>query len=163
MEGPAAGAQDTPPLGSHPPQCSPEHGLRAGAGGAGDNSRDTRPDRATRFVETTRDILSYSELAPLLAERVTRLEEAVQREEFQSRVLDESLIREFHQRICGDLTPDWAGKWRAVEVNVGPRTPPPRHQLPMLMRDYTLDLQARWAGTAGGDIGLTLELLAFHS
>ena len=36
------------------------------------------------------------------------------------RPLDESLLTEFHARICGDLTPEWAGKWRAVEVTVGP-------------------------------------------
>jgi CRISPR-associated endonuclease/helicase Cas3 len=31
----------------------------------------------------------------------------------------------------------------------------------MLMRDYTLDLQARWGTAAGDDIRLTLEFLAF--
>jgi len=82
-------------------------------------------------------------------------------EEFATRPLDESLLTEFHARICGDLTPDWAGKWRAVEVAVGPLTPPSPHQLPMLMRDYGLDLQARWAEASGDDIELTIELLAF--
>ena len=161
MEGPAAGAQAAAPLGGDPAERSPEHGLRAGAGGHRDDSRDTRPDRATRFVETTLGVLSYTELAPLLGQRVTRLEEAVQAEEFQSRPLDESLIAEFHSRVCGDLTPDWAGKWRAVEVTVGPLTPPAPHHLPMLMRDYVLDIQARWDGAAGEDIDLTLEFLAF--
>lgn len=85
----------------------------------------------------------------------------MQAEEFQSRPLDESLIAEFHNRICGDLTPEWAGKWRAVEVTVGPLTPPAPHQLPMLMRDYVLDIQARWDGASGDDIDLTLEFLAF--
>jgi len=51
-------------------RCGPEHGLRAGSGGDEPPSRDTRPDRATRFIETTRGILSYSEIAPLLAEKV---------------------------------------------------------------------------------------------
>jgi CRISPR-associated endonuclease/helicase Cas3 len=31
----------------------------------------------------------------------------------------------------------------------------------MLMRDYALDLQARWDGAAGDDVELTLEFLAF--
>lgn len=161
MEGTATGAQAATPLGGHPAECSSEHGFRAGTGGHRDDPRDTRPDRATRFVETTLGVLSYTELAPLLGERVTRLEEAIQAEEFQGRALDESLLAEFHTRICGDLTPDWAGKWRAVEVTVGPLSPPAPHQLPMLMRDYVLDLQARWEGAAGDDIDLTLEFLAF--
>ena len=29
------------------------------------------------------------------------------------------------------------------------------------MRNYTLDLQARWEGSAGADLDLTLEFLAF--
>lgn len=82
-------------------------------------------------------------------------------EEFATRPLDESLLTEFHTRLCGDLTPDWAGKWRAVEVAVGPLTPPAPHQLPMLMRDYSRDLQARWVVASGDDIALTLEFLAF--
>lgn len=53
MEGPAAGAQTATPLGSHSPECGPQHGLRGGAGEPGGDSRNTRPDRATRFVETT--------------------------------------------------------------------------------------------------------------
>ncbi len=160
VEGPDAGTQNTSPLGSHSPECSPEHGLREGASGPPDPPRDTRPDRATRYLETTLGILSYSDLAPLLAERVQRLEESVQKEEFVALPLDETLVCEFHRRICDDLVPDWAGKWRSIEVTVGPLTPPPPYQLPMLMRDYTLDLQARWA-SAADDLELTIEYLAF--
>ncbi len=96
-----------------------------------------------------------------MAARVTRLEAAVMAGDFASRPLDETLLTEFHTRICGDLTPEWAGKWRTVEVAVGPLTPPASHRLPLLMRDYVLDLQARWETAAGSDIDLTLEFLAF--
>ena len=106
LEGPAPGAQAAAPLGAHSPERGAEHGVRAGAGGIGDDSRDTRPDRTTRFVETTRGVLGYTELAPLLGERVTRPEQAVQAGEFADRPLDEALLVEFHERICGDLTPD---------------------------------------------------------
>ena len=161
LEGPDTGAQNATPVGSHSPECGSQHGLREGTGGHPDDSRDTRPDRATRFVETAFGILSYSQLAPLLGERVTHLEESVQAEEFRSSPLDENLLLEFHRRICGDLTPDWAGKWRSVEVSVGPLTPPAPHQLPMLMRDYALDLQAHWDGATSDDMELALEFLAF--
>ena len=69
-------------MGDDSGRCGPEHGLRAGAGAGGDDSRDTRPDRATRFVETTRGTLSYAELAPLLAERVATAEAELYREAF---------------------------------------------------------------------------------
>ena len=102
VEGTATGAQAAASVGGDPAERSPEHGLRAGAGGPRIDSRDTRPNRATRFVETTLGILSYTELAPLLGQRVTRLEEAVQSEEFQSRTLDESLLTEFHRSGSND-------------------------------------------------------------
>lgn len=85
----------------------------------------------------------------------------MQVEEFRLWTLDENLLLEFHRRICGDLIPDWAGTWRTVEVSVGPLTPPAPHQLPMLMRDYALDLQARWDCATTDDMELALEFLAF--
>ena len=71
------GGETPPPLAGHSPGCGPEHGVRAGAGGDSPPARAARPDRATRFIETTRGVLSYSELAPLLAERVLRVEAAL--------------------------------------------------------------------------------------
>ncbi|CAN5900226.1 hypothetical protein BH11VER1_BH11VER1_11160 [soil metagenome] len=161
MEGIDAGAQAAAPLGSYTPGCGAEHGLREGACADGDDSRDTRPDRATRYVETALGILSYSELAPHLAERVAKVEAALLAEEFSARVLDEHLLLDIHDRLCGDLTPNWAGRLREIAVTVGPLTPPPPHQLPVLMRDYGLDLQARWVEASGPDLDLTFEFLAF--
>ena len=159
---PASGGGETPPpLAGHSPGRGAEHGLRAGAGGDSPPARDTRPDRATRFIETTRGILSYSEVAPLLAERVLRVEAALYQAEFAPSPPDERLAAEFHRRICHDLVPDWAGKWRTIEVRVGNVTPPPPHQVPMLMREYGADLLARWPAAAAAPGNFTLEMLAF--
>ena len=77
------------------------------------------------------------------------------------RVLEDGLLQELHGRICSDLVPEWAGRWREIEVRVGNLEPPLPHEIPVLMRDYGLDLQARWdvAVQDGGE--LLLELLAF--
>ena len=72
------------------------------------------PDRNTRFVESSRGILSYKQLAPLLAERVLVCEEAIVAGAFEVWLLDERLLLELHQRICGDLVPDWSGRWRTA-------------------------------------------------
>ena len=87
----------------------------------------TQPPHATRFVETPRGILSYAQLAPLLAERVLRVLQDIEDGIFTPRPLDESLLLDLHRNICGDLTPDWAGKFRATEVKVGQHSPPPSH------------------------------------
>ena len=158
---PLGGGETPPPLAGHSPGRGAEHGLRTGAGGTALPARDTRPDRATRFIETTRGILSYSEVAPLLAERALRLETALYQSGFASWPPDERLAAEFHRRICHDLVPDWAGAWRTIEVRVGHLTPPAPHQVPLLMRDYGADLLARWPAASAALGELTLELLAF--
>lgn len=94
LEDPAPGAQAAAPLGGHFPERGAELGVRAGAGGLEDDSRDTRPGGVTRFVETTRGVLSYTDLAPLPGERVTRLEKAVPAGEFATRP-DVDLTLEF--------------------------------------------------------------------
>ena len=121
----------------------------------------TQPPHATRFVETTRGILSYSQLAPLLAERVLRVLQDIEDGLFATRPLDESLLLDLHHNICGDLTPDWAGKFRATEVKVGQHSPPFPHQVPMLVRDYFADLNVRLAEMSAGKEALLLETLAF--
>jgi CRISPR-associated endonuclease/helicase Cas3 len=92
---------------------------------------------------------------------VTTVEAAIQSDEYALHPLDDWLIRDLHRRICADLVPDWAGKWRDIEVRVGRLEPPAPYQLPMLMRDYALDLQARWEAAVTGSSSDTLEFLAF--
>ncbi len=158
---PTGGDEAPPPLGGHPGGRSGEHGFRERTGAAGDDSRDTRPDRATRFVETTRGLLSYTALAPLLAERVAIAEAALYSGAWSEHPLDEALLLDLHGRICGDLVPDWAGRWREVAVRVGRLEPPAPHLIAGEMRLYAGDLAARWPAAAESVSDLTLEFLAF--
>ncbi|WP_295449484.1 Fic family protein [uncultured Thiodictyon sp.] len=147
---------------AHPPQGGPEHGLRGRASGSADAGSGTQaPHSATRFVDTTRGILSYAELAPHLARRVQDLEVDIAEDRYDGRTLDEDLIREFHQRICGDLVPKIAGHWRQSNVQVGDHQAPTYPRLPTLMRDYCLDLQARIAALSGALDDRIPEVLAF--
>ena len=68
-----------------------------------------RPDASTRWIETTRGVLRSTELAPLLAERVLRVQQSIGAEAYADRALDEELIRALHGDFCGDLAPGWAG------------------------------------------------------
>ncbi len=56
----------------------------------------TQPPHATRFIETTQGILSYTQLAPLLAERVLRALQDIEDGVFATRPLDDSLLLDFH-------------------------------------------------------------------
>jgi CRISPR-associated endonuclease/helicase Cas3 len=104
------------------------------------------PDASTRWLETSQGILRYAELAPLLAERVLRVQEHIETGGYAEAPLDEALLRALHGDFCGDLVPDWAGCWRTVAVRVGTHEPPAPHLVPEQMRNYTLDLQVRLAG-----------------
>jgi CRISPR-associated endonuclease/helicase Cas3 len=121
----------------------------------------TPPGGATRYLQTTRGLLSYTQLAPLLAEKVLHVEREIASRVFGTRLSFPELILEFHQRIAGDLCPEWAGRWRDAEVRVGEHHPPAPHRVPMLMRDYGEDLRARLENVSGGMDQLLLETLAF--
>ena len=96
-----------------------------------------------------------------MAERVLRVEQAIYEAAFAAAALDEVLFQELHRLICHDLVPDWAGRWRAIEVSVGRLIPPAPHLVALQMRHYGADLQVRWAAAADTSGVLMLEFLAF--
>ncbi len=157
---PAGAAADSPaqPAG----QGGAQHGLRGRAGGPADAGGRTRPPHSvTRYLDTTLGILSYAELAPHLALRVEALQHAIGEGEFDASPLSEDLLLQLHRGICGDLTPDLAGRWRVTDVVVGSHEPPPALRVGQLMREYVLDLAARLEHLPAEPDALWLEALAF--
>jgi hypothetical protein len=57
------------------------------------------PGGATRYLQTTRGLLSYSQLAPLLAERVLRVERDIATGAFGAQALDPNLILALPKRL----------------------------------------------------------------
>ncbi|MGB0714108.1 MAG: Fic family protein, partial [Gammaproteobacteria bacterium] len=144
------------------PEGGEQHGVRGGTGGQGDVGARTRtPDHATREIETALGVIPYAELSNHLSVRVEQLAVVIAEGEFDDRPLDEALIRELHGRICGDLTPQFAGIWRQVDVVVGTHEPPPPWQLAPAMRDFLADLRVRLEHLAPKPDELWLETLAF--
>lgn len=121
----------------------------------------TSPQGSTRFVETTRGVLSFQQLAPLLAERALQIQEDIEEGRVATLPLDETLLQDLHGRLCGDLIPDLAGRWRTIAVRVSDHEPPPAHLVPALIREYALDLAARGAGAPPENDHLFIETLAF--
>jgi hypothetical protein len=107
-------------------------------------------------------VLSYAELAPYFATRVQALQAAIAAGELDGRALDEHLLLELHRRICADLIPDIAGRWRTSDVAVGDHAPPAYPFVPQRMREYALDLQARLSALPEKPDDLWLEALAFR-
>ena len=157
---PAGGGAQATSLGGNTPPRGEFHGHGRRAGGRGLDQGTTRPPHsATRYVETSAGILSYQELAPLLAERVGNVELAIVERSLPQLPIEELLL-DLHQRICGDLTPDIAGRWRLRDVRVSAHRPPPYWQVPILMRNYASDLDVRLAAWSN-DPERSIETLAF--
>ncbi len=153
-------ASSSPPGGDSAP-CRQLHGDGGRAGGRGLDPGTTRPPRsATRYVETSLGVLSYSELAPLLAERVANTELAISNRTFADMPVYDVLL-ELHRSICGDLTPHMAGRWRLREVRVGEHEPPSYWQVPMLMHNYAADVEARMGSVDDAPGERLIEDLAF--
>ena len=156
------GTTPSHPLGDAATQGGAQHGLRGRTGGSDPaRTRVTAPDHATRQLETSLGVISYSELAPHLALRVEQTAVAIANGEFGEQALDDSLVLEIHRRICGDLTPRFAGQWRRINVRVGTHEPPDATQVAVKMRDFAADLGTRLKHLPEDPDDSWLEALAF--
>lgn len=144
VAGAAARTEDTHPTAASTAAGRAEHGVRTRAGELEQAGGTTQPpESATRRIDTTLGRLTYAEVAPHLAERALRLADSIARGEFAPVQIDEGFVRALHQRLCGDLVPEFAGHWRDRDVRVGGHEPPPSHAVPIAMREYALDLNER--------------------
>lgn len=157
----APGGKAPPDAGSDSAESREQHGLRRGAGADRvGGASTTQPEHATRYLETRLGVLSYRELAPHLADRVVEVEKAIAEGAYDAESLDEHLIAELHRRIVGDLVPTLGGQWRRKDVVVGMHAPPNWVEVPVAMREYARDLDARLRAI-GDDESRLLETLAF--
>lgn len=121
------------------------------------HGRPTAP-RGGSFVELRS--LTKLQLAPHLAERALRIAGRIARGELAALSFDDDLIRLLHRALCGDLLPAIAGRWRDREVMVGGHDPPAAYKVPVLIREYALDLHERLKHV-DEDPDRLLEALAF--
>jgi len=120
----------------------------------------TRPSSATRSIETTQGVLTCAQLAPLLAGPIIGIEARIAGGAYAGVTSFEQLALDFHKEMASALVPDWAGRWRLSQMVVGTHTPPPSHEVPMLMRQYADNLSTRLAHI-GESENLLLETLAY--
>jgi len=119
-------------------------GERAGGPqGGGGPADSTRPLDATREPATAAGSLTYTQVSERLAAQVADcLDELLDADPGDIAITPEWL-RDIHQRIAGGLFPDWAGRFRTTDVQVGTHFPPPAHAVPARIRDFCLDLEER--------------------
>lgn len=143
------------------------HGVREGTGrykpseGASQEGEDsTKPVDSTRYFETTKGVKTYSEVYEDLAVAVARkIEEIIASDPDEIDITSEWICK-IHKDIAGPLFQDWAGRFRDVNVQVGPHAPPPYYEVPVFVRLYCDDMKIKLSH-AEKDVKEIAELLAW--
>lgn len=130
-------------------------GSRASEGAPG----STQPLDTTRELATATGPKPYSEVAEALAENVANCLTALIENPPEAIVISPEWLRDIHSRIAGELFPEWAGRWRSSEVQVGTHLPPPPQDVSVHVRNFCLDLDERLRHLSGAQS--LAELLAW--
>lgn len=114
---------------------------------------------STRSFDTSQGSLTYAELSDAIAPHLEALLDEVLRGNFARRRFDERLVKDFHSAFLAPLLPNMAGAWRTISVQVGNHVPPQPWEIPVRMRNYVDNVNARILGA--DTFELQVEALAY--
>ncbi len=98
---------------------------------------------STRSFETAEGALTYPVLSERLAVSLARiLDRLLRTPSHEIDITPEWLCRK-HCELAGHLFPEWAGRFRTLDVKVGTLEPPSYYQVPVLVRTFCDDLAER--------------------
>jgi len=145
----------------------PVHGVREPAGQYG-SSQDPDADSKsqselgfTREFETAEGHLSYSEVSERLAVPLVAIYDEILQATPDQIVIDSEWLCVRHKRLAGHVFPDWAGRFRDVNVQVGAHIPPPYYEVPIHVRQFCDDLAERLRHDPGTSVSSAAEFLAW--
>jgi fido (protein-threonine AMPylation protein)/methylase of polypeptide subunit release factors len=116
---------------------------------------------STREFETAEGRLSYQELSERLAVPLVAIYDEILQESPKQFVINSEWLCLRHKRLAGHLFPDWAGRFRDVNVQIGSHTPPPYYEVPIHMHQFCDDLSARLLHLNQESVANYAELLAW--
>lgn len=106
-------------------------------------AKSTKPKSATSYKETAFGILPRLKLIPLESEGVKRALQYIINLNEEKRKITPELIKKVHWEGFGFIFPDWAGKFRVIDVTVGDYEPPHFSKIPELVKIICDDLEER--------------------
>ncbi len=145
----------------------PVHGVREPAGQYGSsqdpdaNAKSQSELGSTREFETAEGRLSYSELSERLAVPLVAIYDEILQANPDQIAIDSEWLCLWHKRLAGHLFPDWAGRFRDVNVQVGAHLPPSFYEVPIHMRQFCDDLAERLRHDPGASLRSVAEFLAW--
>jgi fido (protein-threonine AMPylation protein) len=116
---------------------------------------------STREFETAEGRLSYQELSEHLAVPLVAIYDEILQNRPEQIIITSEWLCVRHKHLAGHLFPDWAGRFRDVNVQVGSHTPPPYYEVPIHMRQFCDDLSARLLHLNQESVANCAELLAW--
>lgn len=105
--------------------------------------KSTKPKSATSYKQTAFGILPRSKVVKLEAEGVKRAFEHLFEFSKKKTKITPKIILDVHRVGFGFIFPDWAGKFRTIDVTVGEYEPPHYSRIPELVTNFCLDLEER--------------------
>lgn len=106
-------------------------------------AKSTKPKSATSYKQTVFGILSRSKVVQLEAEGVKKVQEHIVKLSENKTVITPEVILDIHKVGFGFIFPDWAGKFRTIDVTVGDYEPPHYSQISGLVKNLCEDLKER--------------------
>jgi fido (protein-threonine AMPylation protein) len=116
---------------------------------------------STHEFETAEGRLSYQELSEHLAVPLVAIYDEILQSRPDQIIITSEWLCLRHKRLASHLFPDWAGRFRDVNVQVGSHTPPPFYEVPIHMRQFCDDLSARLLHLNQESVANCAELLAW--
>lgn len=106
-------------------------------------AKSTKPKSTTSYKDTAFGILSRSKVVELEGEGVKKaLQYIIQLSKKKPTIIPD-LIRDMHKVGFAFIFPDWAGKFRTIDVTVGDYEPPHHSKIPELTKNLCDDLEER--------------------
>ncbi|WP_441946980.1 Fic family protein [Nitrospira tepida] len=144
----------------------PVHGVREPTGQYGtpedpDGTEEQSELSSTREFDTAEGRLSYPELSERLAVPLVAIYDEILQTNPDQIVITSEWLCIRHKRLAGHLYPDWAGRFRDVNVQVGSHNPPPFYEVPIHMRTFCDDLAERLRHDPGATVRRAAEFLAW--
>ena len=106
-------------------------------------SKSTKPKSATSFKETVFGILPRSEIVKLEAKGIKTAQQYIIKLSNLKTKITPKVILDIHKVGFGFIFPDWAGKFRTIDVMVGDYEPPHYSKIPELVKNLCDDLAER--------------------
>lgn len=106
-------------------------------------AKSTKPKSATSLRDTVFGIIPRSKIVILEQEGVRKAQRYIIKLNEDKARITPDLIRKLHEVGFSFIFPDWAGKYRTIDVTVGEYEPPHYSRIPELIKNLCDDLSER--------------------